>query len=167
MNRRVLVVLFVAAFLISAIFVTSSYADGKKSDMCKKFYKKAMFLLTNEDELELSAQQVEKIKNLKHETKKELILLDAKIDVLAVDIKALLWADAIDVNAINKLIDQKYDLKKQKAKLLVSSYASLKGVLTSEQMDKAKELWKSCDKYQMKCRMYGKDMAGKMMNMKR
>ena len=41
---------------------------------------------------------------------------------------------------MNKLVDQKYDLKKAKTKTLVDAIAKLKGTLTKEQYDKLKEI---------------------------
>mgnify|MGYP000282824940 CR=1 FL=1 len=53
--------------------------------------------------------------------------------MLKIDIKAKLWEDTIDKKGINKLIDKKYELKKEKAKALVDAYAQFKKILTEEQ----------------------------------
>ena len=68
---------------------------------------------------------------------------EAEIEVIGVDIKAKLWEDPIDVQAINALVDKKYDLKKEKTKYLIATCAALKGILTDSQKDKVKELYKS------------------------
>ena len=57
--------------------------------------------------------------------------------------------EQIDTGAIDKLIDKKYDLKKEKAKSSVRAYASVKGLLTSEQKSKLKDLYKKCKKEMM------------------
>lgn len=57
----------------------------------------------------------------------------AEIDVLKIDIKAKLWEDTIDKKGINKLIDKKYELKKEKAKALVDAYAQFNNILTEDQ----------------------------------
>ena len=126
----------------------SLYADGKghgkghgKEGLDEKFMKKAHMIMMYQDELGLSDETVDGIKALKIETKKNLITKKAQIEVLAIDIKAGLYAEKIDVEAIDKLIDQKYELKKEKAKMLVAAYAKLKGMLTEEQMDTMKGIW--------------------------
>jgi Spy/CpxP family protein refolding chaperone len=53
--------------------------------------------------------------------------------VLKIDIKAKLWEDTIDKKGINKLIDKKYEIKKEKAKALVDTYAQFNNILTEEQ----------------------------------
>ena len=72
-----------------------------------------------------------------------LIKQEADIQILSLDIMAKLHEYPVDVEAVNKTIDQKYDLKKAKAKNLVEAFAKLKGTLTSEQYDKLKSIWKS------------------------
>lgn len=116
---------------------------GKKGDLQGKLMKKAHFILKNKEELGLTDEQVDKVKTLKIETKKSLIRQKADIAIIAIDIKAALWEDTIDKVAIGKLIDQKYDLKKASAKTLVGAYADMKSVLTDEQKEKCKELFKS------------------------
>ena len=109
-------------------------------------FNKAHFLFKNKEELELTDKQVEEIKDLKISTKKDLIRKKAEIEILALDIKAQMYGDAIDTKAINELIDKKYELKKAKTKSLVEAYAALKKVLTKDQKKKIKELYKKCEK---------------------
>ena len=90
----------------------------------------------------ISDEQVKKIKGLKVSTKKDLIRKKADIDIVALDIKSALWEDEVDLATVNALIDRKYDLKKEKAKSLVAAYAALKGILTEEQRDKLKTLYR-------------------------
>ncbi|NQV03860.1 MAG: hypothetical protein HQ532_00015, partial [Candidatus Omnitrophica bacterium] len=71
----------------------------------------------------------------------------AEIDLIAIDIKAALWEDTIDLGSVNTLIDRKYELKKQKTKALVAAYAALKGMLTKEQIKNLKGLCKKGKKY--------------------
>lgn len=139
-----LIFAFVLVFLMPA-----THADGcrKKEEYgwgieSKMFYK-AHFILKNQEELKLSDEQITKIKGLKIETKKNLIKQKAEIEIVALDIKAEMWKDTIDVAAINKLIDQKYELKKAKAKFLVEAYAKLKDILTEEQKNKLKGICKT------------------------
>ena len=117
--------------------------QGKgKSGLDKKIFMKAHMLLMNEDELGLTDEQVTKIKNLKMGTKKSLIKQEAEIALLGVDIKSKLWEDTIDVAAITPLVNKKYELKKQKTLSIITAYAQLKNILTAEQKEKMKGLYK-------------------------
>lgn len=156
----------VLALLVSfGFFATGAYAEcskcGKKEEpgLDEKFYMKAGLIIKSQDELGLSDEQVKKVKDLKHATKKDLIMKEAEIEVIAVDIKAALWEDKIDLAAINGLIDKKYEIKKGKAKALVAAYATLKGLLTAEQLKSMKALYSQCS-------MKG-DMKGGMKKMGR
>jgi uncharacterized OsmC-like protein len=84
---------------------------------------------------------MEKIKKLEFEAKKELIRKDAELEILDLDIQAGLHEDKIDVESLQALVDQKYEVKKAKAKYLIQAFADLKGTLTEEQVKKAKDLW--------------------------
>ena len=100
-----------------------------------KFFYKAHALLKSEKELQLSADQVKTIEGLKTETKKTLIRNKAEIETLKVDLDSQLHADKIDTAAASKLIDQKYELKKQSAKTLLEAYAKLKSTISAEQWE--------------------------------
>jgi hypothetical protein len=136
----------VLIIVLSCFLVTSSYADSYKKSrhhgysLDKKFVSKVRLALKNQDELGLSDEQYEKIKTLKLNTKKDLIKRKAEIDIIGVDIKGKLYEDSIDKKSINKLIDQKYELKKAKAKALVDAYAEFQNILNDEQKKKLKEL---------------------------
>lgn len=114
-----------------------------KSELEEKFYHKAHFALDHEEELGLSDAQVDALTELKHGIKKQVIQSDAGIEVLKMDIMHGLRANPVDVEALNGLIDRKYELKKEKARLLVQGIASVKSTLKSEQYEKMKELWKA------------------------
>jgi hypothetical protein len=132
--------------ILSCFLVTSSYADSYKKSkhyghgLDKKFVNKVRLALKNQEELGLSDEQYEKLKTLKMNTKKDLIKRKAEIDIIGVDIKGKLWEDPIDKKSINKFIDQKYELKKAKAKALVEAYATFQTILTDDQKKKLKEL---------------------------
>lgn len=119
-------------------------ACGKKDGLCpmkKKFFEKASFILGQYGELELSEEQTGKIKELKIKVKKDLIMKEAEIEVLAIDIKSAMWKSSIDVDAVNTLIDKKYALLADKTKFLVKSFASLKNILNDDQKNKLKKLY--------------------------
>ena len=145
MCKRFIVVVMLLCFFLSA---TQVYAEGHgkmkggHGDFGDKVFFKAMLIIKNQEELGLSDDQVKKVKDLKIASKKDLIRKKAEIDLLVLDIKAALWEDTVDINAVNALIDKKYEIKKAKAKSLVAALVALKEVLTEEQQKKLKGLCK-------------------------
>lgn len=153
MSRKLFVLMLAACFALSTSYVygeghgmmmgkmkggdKSCHRDGNFED---EFCDKAMMILKSQEELGLSDEQVKKIKDLKMLVKKDLIRKKADIDILAIDIKSAMREDVIDVNAVNALIDKKYEIKKEKAKSLVAALAVLKTLLTEEQRKKLKTL---------------------------
>jgi len=150
MKRKCIVAL--ACMLMTGLFLTTSYAGdypgkkGKCHGASGNFFKKAHVILMNKDELGLSDAQVKQIKDLKISMKKQKIQDQAQIDLVETDIKAKMWESTIDTEAIDGLIDKKYDLKKAKAKSKVKAYATLKEILTDEQKAKLKEVCKDYKK---------------------
>lgn len=155
MNKKLTVVVFVAMFLLLGSFLSTSYAyeqgKGKRCQQGKgqhqksldeKILYKAHLYLENKEELGLTDEQATAIKDLKLKVKKSLVMMKAEIEVAALDVKAALYKDSIGADAVNALIDKKYELKKAKAKSLVSAYAELKSILTKKQKDKLKEIYK-------------------------
>lgn len=138
--RKVLLVLMCLSLLVPSVYAEHGKMKGGHGDFDQKFCQKAMMIVKNQEELGLSDAQVKKVKDLKMSTKKDLIRKNAEIEILALDIKSALWEDEVDLNAINTLIDKKYDLKKEKTKSLVAAYVSLKGMLTKEQQKTLKGL---------------------------
>lgn len=158
MDRRLIVLMLAVCFVLSASYAYSEDhgmmkgkmkggMKGSQEDMGDQFCDKAMMILKNREELGLSEEQIKKVKDLKMSVKKDLIRKKADIEIIALDIKSAMWGDVIDVNAVNALIDRKYDLKKEKAKSLVAAHAALKTVLTEEQKKKLKDICgKKCKK---------------------
>lgn len=150
MNRKTMIAVVLCMALAINLVALDAYAGdhgkgkGQHFDLEDKFCKKAHFILENKEELGLSDKQVEQVKDLKLKTKKDLIGKKAELEILGLDIKAAMWNDPLDVNAVNKLIDKKYDIKKEKEKSLIGAYAALKGLLTEEQKEKMKGLFKKC-----------------------
>jgi len=157
-RRKIVAALVLVSLLSSSAFVSQSGArdheqkkgmhktkEGRehgKKKMDEKLFYKMHLTIKNQDELGLSDKQVDKIKTLKMTTKKTLIMKKAEIEVVALDVKAAMWEENIDVKAVEKLIDKKYDLKKEKAKLLVNTCASFRKILTKDQKAKMKTLKK-------------------------
>lgn len=140
--------IFLSAILILSMAIVPVYAwkGGKKGSKSKgnlesKFFWKAKFLLVHKDMLKLSDKQTEEIKDLKIATKKYLIKSKADIEIIAIDIKSnLFYSDKINLKATEELVDQKYKIKKEKAKTLVRSYAKICDILTQDQADIFKSL---------------------------
>jgi Spy/CpxP family protein refolding chaperone len=153
--RKVIAVLIGLIFVVGVSSLGYCRGDYKKSHADIKFEDKISMkmhaIMMNKEELKLSDKQISKIKTLKIETKKALIMKNAQIEVLAVDIKSGLWSDKIDVKNINKLIDKKYNIKKEKAKVLVSVCARIKKILSKEQVESLKEIIKAKFKGQKEC----------------
>lgn len=149
-RKAVLIVCLVLAMVVG-LALGDAYAGGHgkgKSDLASKLCRKAHLAVKNADELGLSDEQVDKIKDLKLATKKDVIKKKADIELIILDIKSMMCDDTINLDEINKLIDKKYEIKKAKAKSLVGSYAAFKNILSEEQQDKLKELCEeqSCKK---------------------
>lgn len=158
MNKKtglgVVAFVFVIALSMSAAYAYGGgsseghgkWGKGKEDLLSKMFTQKAHFIMENAGELGLGEDKIDAIKSLKLETKKMTIRQDAEIEVACLEAMTKLHSYPVDVDAVNKFIDQKYDLKKAEAKNLVAAIAKLKGMLTKEQMDKLHTLWESAEK---------------------
>ena len=129
-----------------------------------RFYNKAIFILMRSEEIKLTAEQKDKISSLKHKIMRSMTLKEAEVEVLAMDIMEALKADKVDMSAVNKLIDQKYDLKRQQAKEIAGACNDLRAILTKDQQDKVKDMWY---KRMMKKMKMGEDMECKCPMMKK
>ncbi|MFH0763338.1 MAG: Spy/CpxP family protein refolding chaperone [Candidatus Omnitrophota bacterium] len=169
MNRKFMGAAAVVFALIFGILAVGAYAGdygktkGDRYDLEGKFSKKAEFLLKNQEELKLSDEQAAKIKDLELNTQKEIISKDAQLEIAGLDLQSSLGKDAVNTDEVNKLIDKKYDLKKEKDKSLVNAYAALNNILTEEQKEKIKGLWKKCKKEMMPGSMMKEKMGHPMM----
>lgn len=149
MGRKVfLSVMAVCVFALVLVSAQQAFAysykgyDGKnKSCYGEKgcgFYKTLQHVLYKKKELGLSADQVNQLKSLMKQVKKDNIDLDAKIKTLKVEIDAAMWEFPFETESVNEFISQKYDLEKQKAQRLVSANDNIKAILTNEQLEKMK-----------------------------
>ncbi len=145
--KKTNLVVWVLVVVFSVVFYTStaSAKESKKDKDCKyslekKVLRKCRLALVYQDDLGLSDEQIKKISDLKIKSKKDLIRKKSEIDLLSVDIKSELREDEIDTKTVGKLIDKKYEIKKEKAKSLVNAYANLKNILTAEQKIKFKNI---------------------------
>lgn len=111
-----------------------------------KLMKKSCFLLGNAEEIGLSDDQVKKIKTIKMDAKKQMILGEAQMKIAFIDMTAKLHEEKLDLEGLNKMVDDFSAGMAESTKKTIQSYADLKGILTDEQMKKAKEVWKKSEK---------------------
>ena len=144
MNMRKLMSLGLIVLLLAVFAAPGLYAKecsrGKKEghgyDYGEKVLGKMHLAMEHQEELTLSEDQYQKIRTLKIAIKKDLVRNKAEIDVLIIDMKSKLSEDPIDIEGVNKIIDQKYELKKAKEKALVEACVKFRGILTDEQKQK-------------------------------
>jgi len=151
MKKAIIMICLVLTVSVALTGTPSAFAGShggkrcgyaKKDGLEEKFMYKAHKIMKNSDELGLSDEQVDSLRALKVAAKKNWIRQNAEIEAIAVDIKAGLYENPVDAAALHRLIDQKYELKKQKSKDLITAYAQLKAMLTEEQWKTLKDLWK-------------------------
>ena len=158
MKKKMVGISSLLACLLIIFALSVAYAGHKhqgkrrRYGLEKKIYHKLRLVIVNQDELNLSDKQVEKIEDLKINVKKDLIKRNAEIDLIGVDIKSRLRDEKIDKKDINSLIDRKYELKKAKAKSLIDVLVELKNTLSEEQEKKLKDIWLQSSK--MRCRSF-------------
>jgi hypothetical protein len=112
-------------------------------DIFEKFFHFAHDVIENHEELGLSREAVKKIIELKINTKKQMIKDAAEVELIAIDIFVELWGESTGTAAVNKLLDEKYELKKESMKRFIDSFMALKKMLTPEQVKKVKAICKS------------------------
>jgi len=158
MNKKVLSAVVVASLLLSFPMASFARWDGGscEGDQCpfkgkgeeqyacpvtEKFMKKAEFFLDNQQAIGLSDDQVSEIKQLKLDVKKAYIRGMAEHEVFSLDIQSQLSQPKVDTDAVNGMIDQFAAGMTKGAKDTVASYVKMKGILSKDQMAKAKEIW--------------------------
>lgn len=146
--KRQLWVLMLFVFLFSApAWAGGKYGKcGKEMDLDQKFYMMSSMVFKNAEKLGLSEEQKEAVKENKYALKKDLVRKKAEIELVCIDISSELWKDTVNAEAVNALVDRKYQLKAEKKKAIVNAYAGLVNSLSMEQKDELKSL---CG---MKCR---------------
>jgi len=159
MKKTMLMILgaLLVAGMIASPVLAQSCGCGKKGRekkcMGKKVIKKIKMIYENQEALKVSDAQLDKLKEIKIDLKKSMIKKKAEIDLAKVDVKTLLYDDPVDVQAINALVDKKYDLKAEKTKVAVAAYAEFKKVLSVEQKEALKKICKEEKKRKKMCPM--------------
>jgi Spy/CpxP family protein refolding chaperone len=148
MKTKTYLIVALTSVLIFGLMQSVSLADKKYRDgdrqhkersIAEKFFKAVKLMYVYQDKLKLTDEQLDQIKDLKVALKKDLIRKKAEVKVIKIEIHSLMYEKEIDLAAINKLIDQKYEIKKAKSKMVVDSCVKLKKILTEEQLKKFKE----------------------------
>ncbi|MFZ5801534.1 MAG: hypothetical protein ACOY3K_00265 [Candidatus Omnitrophota bacterium] len=119
---------------------------GKKieqMDFEDLLYWKAKFMLSNSSRVGLSTDQEDQIVAVKMATKKSMAMKNAEIEVLKLNLMEELKKDPANLETINGLIDQKYELKKAKAKELAAAFVDLCTIPSKEQKAELKKKWMS------------------------
>jgi len=162
MQKHLLWVLFLCMSFVTPV---STFADhgkewkkgkkkmdwGTKDLLAHKVFFKANFYLKNAEKLSLTEEQMAKIKEIKLNLQKEMLRNNAEIKAAKLDLANELHKEKLDSIKIPSLIDKEYELKKKLGKEAVKALIQIKSLLTPEQMEKAKELWKK-KKRKMKSR---------------
>jgi hypothetical protein len=157
MNKKTSgILLFLTCYLVMFALPVAFASDHKKCGECRqsldsKILRKLHLAIENQDELEASDSQIEKIKKLKTALKKDLIQRKAEIELIGVDMKSKLCTDDINRKEIHQLIDRKYELKKAKAKSLVEAMIELEKILKDEQEEKLKSIMRHSRRMQHRC----------------
>ncbi len=115
--------------------------EGYQCPITVKIMKKAHFFLDNQEAIGLTNDQIAKIKAIKHETAKGIILAGAHMKVFEMDLKQQMQANPIDQAGLNAMIDQSASGWGEGAKKSLQTYINLKATLTDSQMAKAKAIW--------------------------
>jgi len=148
-NKKILIYSVLALMVIFGSIVSKAYACNYKKgssyrwSLKDKFFKKAHMILGSKADLQLSDKQVAKVKDLKLQTRKDLVMKEAEIEVVEIDITAALHTDVINLKSVNNLNKKKYKLKNNKADLLAKSFATLKSILSDDQKEKLKNIYHS------------------------
>jgi len=124
---------------------------GTKDLLSHKVFFRANFYLKNAEKLSLTEEQMAKIKEIKLNLQKEMLRNNAEIKAAKLDLSSELHKDKLDGIKIPSLIDKEYELKKKMGKEAVGALIQIKSLLSPEQVEKAKELWKK-KKRKMKSR---------------
>lgn len=133
MKVRLFTIWALAFFLIAG----TAWADDSSKSVTrldKKFGRMASLILQNRDSLQLTDTQIQNIKDLKKKVKKNAIRRDAEIDLIDVDIVAKMAEDVIDSDAVSILIDQKFDIDRERERYAMDAFISLKESLKPEQL---------------------------------
>ncbi|MBI4549577.1 MAG: hypothetical protein HY714_01455 [Candidatus Omnitrophica bacterium] len=137
------VLCLVLSFFVCVSSALANHGSEEFPSLHEKYFMKVHFLLKHEKQLALTEEQVQALTERKFEMKRQLIQAESQKKLFMLDIYKKLHTDAPNVDEINALIDSKTEVKKTLAKSLVQALVDAKSLLTPEQREKAKELYKA------------------------
>ncbi|MCA9403645.1 MAG: hypothetical protein KC897_07680 [Candidatus Omnitrophica bacterium] len=86
--------------------------------------------------LGLNDRQSEKIDELSRHLEKEMVLQDARVEVIDIDLRAELSKDQVDMKQVRKLLAEKFEIERKRTEGQAAAYASLKEILSQAQREK-------------------------------
>lgn len=147
MKKSILWIGLIAGILVFQPIITEA-SGHQKSKECKvgELKDQMKILWTNQEALKISDQQLDTIKDIKHEAVKQLIQLQADKEIIAVDLKSFMNEDVIDVNKVNPLIDEKYRAKAEIKKAYTKAVSDVQQVLNAQQRAQWEQMYNNDDK---------------------
>ncbi len=104
------------------------------------FYRMPWMVLMHADELGISDEQCEKLRNRHAEAKKQLIGLRSQIEMDMVDVKNAVMREEIDMPTAEAKIKEIGGLKAEKWLTMVKALHDMRQILRPEQQEKIKEM---------------------------
>jgi hypothetical protein len=143
--------LLIATVLLSSIALagpTLSYAKHggdncqKCEQKCKasKIKKELKDIWKHNDLLNLTKDQMTKLKDIKHSAIKNIIKLTADVDIITVDLKSEMWEATHNQSALTKLVAKKYDAKEKIAMEYIKAISDINATLTEDQRNTLLEI---------------------------
>ena len=108
------------------------------------------FILQMREALELTDEQVAKLRSIKMDAEKKRIQQEADLKTLHLDLEDLLHQDKVNRGKVDSSIDKMGKLHGEMKKLGVHARLDAKAVLTSDQLKKVKEHRKVGERKKMK-----------------
>lgn len=166
-KKMMIITLILSGFLACTVFEANACSSCTKMEPaqneCKaaKLKSFAKIFWENKDYLGLTDEQLDKLKEVKHTALKDLIRLNAEVEIAVIDFKSEMGKPQVNVDAVNGIIDQKFAVKTKMAKVFVQAVADMQQLLSEEQRVKAVKLAKK-GKMSDKCgKCMGKSECGK------
>ena len=140
MNKKVLSLIMAVTLLLPAV----CFADGhQRLSLEEKYFSTIFFLLQHKEELQLTEEQIQSIKDRKFDLMRQDIQSDAQLALIGLDMKKELHSVSPKLDQLETLVDNKTEVIRTLDKLYVRAIVDTQTLLTPEQRDTAKELfWK-------------------------
>ena len=97
-------------------------------------------VLANADEIELTAQQEQAIRNAQRAHRREKIRRDADMEIAELEIEEMMEDDLVDLDAVEQKLRQVANLQVDDRMAEMRLERNVRGILTAEQLDELREL---------------------------